>query len=117
MHHKYIHHLNTKKLNSRKKEFKHKIDLSKQRRLYYSKVVGLSVCSECGLPLIEDGCTALIVVKADREETEFVSNLTGSHFCNSCPVVDRNSIELKYKSNRKVQQMNEQYFADMKMMQ
>lgn len=67
--------------------FKNKIDLSIPRRRYYSEYCGLSYCPECGLPLTEDNCTVIISAKSDTDEGEFMSNLTGSHFCNSCPVV------------------------------
>jgi len=68
-------------------DFKNKFDLSIPRRRYYSEDCGLSFCPECGLPLIEDKCTVIIAAKSDTDEGEFISNLTGSHFCNSCPVI------------------------------
>jgi len=76
-------------------DFKHKFDLSIPRRWYYSEDSGLSSCPECGLPLIEDNCTVIIAAKSDTDEGEFMSNLNGSHFCNSCPVVvfDSDKIE------------------------
>jgi len=69
------------------KDFKHKFDLSIPRRRYYSEECGLISCPECGLPLIEDNCPIIIAAKSDTDEAEFLSNLTGSHFCNTCPVV------------------------------
>jgi len=68
-------------------DFKNKFDLSIRRRRYYSEDCGLSSCPECGLPLIEDSCTVIIAAKSDTDEGEFMSNMTGSHFCESCPVV------------------------------
>lgn len=68
-------------------DFKNIFDLSIPRRKYYSKDCGLSSCPECGEALIEDGCTVMIAAKSDTDEGEFISNLTGSHFCESCPVV------------------------------
>jgi len=68
-------------------DFKNKFDLSIRRRRYYSEDCGLNSCPECGLPLIEDGCTVIIAAKSDTDEGEFMSNMTGSHFCESCPVV------------------------------
>lgn len=55
----------------------------------------MTSCPECGLPLIEDICTVVIAAKSDTDEGEFLSNLTGSHFCESCPVVvfDSDKIE------------------------
>ena len=76
-------------------DFKNKFDLSIPRRRYYSEECGLVSCPECGLPLIEDSCTIIIAAKSDTDEGEFMSNMTGSHFCNSCPVVvfDSDKIE------------------------
>jgi len=76
-------------------DFKHKFDLSIPRRRYYSEDCGLTSCPECGLPLIKDNCTVIIAAKSDTDEGEFMSNLTGSHFCKSCPVVvfDSDKIE------------------------
>lgn len=68
-------------------DFKNKFELSVLRRSYYSHAVGLTSCPECGLPLIADDCTVLIAVKTKTDEGELMSNLSGSHFCNSCPVV------------------------------
>ncbi|MGM0651144.1 MAG: SEC-C metal-binding domain-containing protein [Bacteroidota bacterium] len=77
------------------KDFKHKFDLSVQRRRYFSEDCGLTFCPECGLPLVKDDCTVIITAKSDTDEGEFMSNMTGSHFCSSCPVVvfDSNKIE------------------------
>ena len=76
-------------------DFKNIFDLSVPRRRYYSEDCGLSSCPECGLLLIEDKCTVIIAAKSDTDEGEFMSNLTGSHFCNSCPVIvfDSDKIE------------------------
>lgn len=68
-------------------DFKNKFDLSTPRRRYYSEDCGLTSCPECGLPLIEDSCTVIIVAKSDTDEGELMSNMTGSHFCEFCPVV------------------------------
>jgi len=63
------------------------IDLSVRRRKYYSEDCGLTICPECHSSLIEDGCTILLAVKSDEDEGEIMTNLSGSHFCNNCPVV------------------------------
>ncbi len=89
-------------------DFKNKFDLSIPRRRYYSEDCGLTLCPECRKPLIEDGCTVVIAVKSDTDEGEFISNMTGSHFCESCPVVvfDSDKIEeaakLGIKSDKNV---------------
>lgn len=64
-----------------------KIDLSVPKRRYYSDECNLTVCPECGSSLTEESCTILLCVKSDTDEGEFMTNLTGSHFCNNCPVV------------------------------
>ena len=63
------------------------IDLSKPRRRYYSDECNLTICPECNSGLIEESCTILLCVKSDSDEGEFITNLSGSHFCNKCPVV------------------------------
>lgn len=68
-------------------DFENKFDLSIPRRKYYSEDFGLIFCPECGSALIEDRCTVSIWIKSDLDEGEFMSNLTGSHFCDTCPVV------------------------------
>lgn len=68
-------------------DFKTKFDLSKQRRRYFFDDCELTSCPECGLPLIEDSCTVVVAAKSDTDEGEFFSNMTGSHFCENCPVV------------------------------
>lgn len=76
-------------------DFKNKVDLSIPRRKYNSEDCGLISCPECGLPLIEDNCSVIIAAKSDTDEGEFMSNMSGSHFCKLCPVVvfDSDKIE------------------------
>jgi hypothetical protein len=80
-------------------DFKNKFDLSIPRRRYYSDYCGLTYCPECGLPLVENNCTVMIVAKSDTDEGEFMSNMGDSHFCSSCPVVvfDSDKIEQAVK--------------------
>jgi hypothetical protein len=66
---------------------KQKIDLSIRRRRYYSDEIETEICPECNSELIEEGCTIILAVKSDTDEGEFMTNLTGSHFCPNCPVV------------------------------
>lgn len=68
-------------------DFNNKFDLSIPRRKYYSEDSGSSNCPECRRALIEDMCTILITAKSDKDEGEFMSNMSGSRFCESCPVV------------------------------
>lgn len=68
-------------------DFKNKFDLSISRRKYFSKDCGLTNCPECNSKLTEDSCTVLIYSKSDTDEGNFLSNLTGSRFCNTCRVI------------------------------
>jgi hypothetical protein len=63
------------------------IDFSLARRRYYNDVCSLNICPECGSDLISERCTILLSVKSDSDEGEIMTNLSGSHFCNKCPVV------------------------------
>jgi hypothetical protein len=63
------------------------IDLSIPRRRYYSDECSLTTCPECGTYLVEENCTILISAKSDSDGGEFMTNLAGSHFCKTCPVV------------------------------
>ncbi len=55
----------------------------------------MTSCPECGLPLTLDNCTVFIAAKSDTYENEFMTNLTDSHFCKSCPVVVFNSDKIE----------------------
>lgn len=55
--------------------------------MYYSHEFSLEYCPECQRPLIAENCTILLIAGSDKEEGEFLTNLTGSHFCEQCPVV------------------------------
>ena len=68
-------------------DIKQNIDLSIRRRRYYSDECETAICPECNSELIEEGCTIILAVKSDTDEGEFMTNLTGSHFCPNCPVV------------------------------
>jgi len=61
--------------------------LSIRRRRYYSEEYDLTTCPECNSTLTAEGCTIILAVESDTDEGEFMTNLTGSHFCNNCPVV------------------------------
>ena len=76
-------------------DIKKKIDLSIRRRRFYSVERETMLCPECNSELIDDGCTILLAVKSDTDEGEFMTNLTGSHFCPNCPVVvfDKEKVE------------------------
>lgn len=77
------------------KDNKHNLDLSIQRRKYYSDKVGLTNCPECNAKLIDLGCPVLLVVKSGTKAGEFMTSLSGSHFCLKCPVVIFDTKKLK----------------------
>ena len=64
-----------------------KIDLSVPRRKYFSDKCNLTTCPECGSLLIVKGCPIILYVQSETDTAEFMTNLTGSHFCKTCPVV------------------------------
>lgn len=63
------------------------INLSEPKRRYYSDGCNMDICPECGSRLIEESCTILLSAKSDSDQAEFMTNLSGSHFCLKCPVV------------------------------
>ena len=71
------------------------IDLSRPKRKYLRDEQNLSICPECGSDLIDENCTVLLYAKSDTDEGEFMTNHTGSHLCNNCPVVvlDKTALE------------------------
>jgi hypothetical protein len=71
------------------------IDLSIPMRKYYSDECNLTICPECGSDLINGSSTILLSIKSDSDEGSFMTNLSGSHFCNKCPVVvfDKDKVE------------------------
>lgn len=77
------------------KDVEEKFDLSIPRRCYHSRDCRLTKCPECGLPLIPNECSVIIAAKSDSDEVEFMSNATGSHFCNACPVIVIDSDKLE----------------------
>jgi SEC-C motif len=72
-----------------------RIDLSKPRRRYYSDECNLTICPECGAGLIKEDCAILLSVRSDSDEGNFMTSLSGSHFCDKCPVVvfDNDKVE------------------------
>ncbi len=68
-------------------DIKQNIDVSIRRRRYYSEECNLTNCPECNSSLTEEGCTIILAVKSDTDEGKFMTSLSGSHFCNNCPVV------------------------------
>ncbi len=64
-----------------------KIDLSIPRRKYYRDAFNSKFCPECGSELIEENCTILLFAGTGSDMGEFMTNLSGSHFCNICQVV------------------------------
>ena len=69
------------------KDIERNIDLSICRREYYSNEYDLTTCPECKSTLAHKDCAIILVVKSDTDGCELITNLSGSHFCNNCPVV------------------------------
>ena len=71
------------------------IDLSIPKRMYFDDECSLGICPECASILIEEGCAILICVESNSDRGEFMTSLSGSNFCKSCPVVvfDRDVVE------------------------
>jgi hypothetical protein len=63
------------------------INISISRRKYYSDEYDLTSCPECGSGLIQKSFPILLYARSDSDEGEFITNLSGSHFCKKCPVV------------------------------
>ena len=42
---------------------------------------------ECGNNLVEQSCTIVLYAKSTTNEADFITNFTGSHFCENCPIV------------------------------
>lgn len=76
-----------KKTQDKKAERFSFLDLSIPRRRYFSDESSLTVCPECGSQMIKENCAILLCIKSNRDEGEFITNLSGSHFCLNCPVV------------------------------
>ncbi len=88
------------------------IDLSQAKRRYYREESGLHSCPECGSKLLKEDCTILLVVKSKSDEGEFMTNLSGSHFCNQCPVVVFDTDKLEQGAKIAVREENNlKYFV------
>ena len=57
------------------------------RRKYDSNKCSLTICPECSSPLVEEETTILLAAKSEKDEGTFITNLSGTHFCEKCPVV------------------------------
>ncbi len=79
-----------------KEDFKNKFDLSIRRRRYYFKEFGQANCPEWGMPRINHNYTVMLTAKSDIDEGEFMTNMTGSHFCQRYPVVVLDTVKLEF---------------------
>ncbi|MGK0389084.1 MAG: hypothetical protein ACI94Y_001820 [Maribacter sp.] len=57
------------------------------RRKYIKTIDEIANCPDCDELLAAEKSTAMLYGKSDIDEAEFMSNLSGSHFCHNCPVV------------------------------
>ncbi|MGB1242461.1 MAG: SEC-C metal-binding domain-containing protein [Chitinophagales bacterium] len=65
------------------------------RRKYHSNEYDLHICPECKAPTIKKGSTIMLAAKSDTDNAQFMTNLSGSHFCNGCPVVIFDSVKVE----------------------
>ena len=74
---------------------KQKFDLSIPRRMYLRVGAETRFCPECNSELQKDSCVIVLYVESNIDKGEFVTNVNGSRFCTSCPVVvfDREKVE------------------------
>ena len=47
----------------------------------------MTICPECGADLIKENSTVLLSAISDTDKGAFLTNLSGSHFCEKCPIV------------------------------
>lgn len=64
-----------------------KVDLSIRRRKYQTDELQVETCPECGAPLIINDVTIAVAVNNNGELEQFLTNVSGSSFCEKCPVV------------------------------
>lgn len=63
------------------------IDFSQPRRRYFSDDCGLDICPECGKQLSGADCSILVEARTDTDMRNFITSMSGAHFCEVCPVV------------------------------
>ncbi len=71
------------------------VDLSIERRQYYSKKWALKECPECHQPIEEKHCPVYVIVEHNKDFQRFMTSLCGAHFCDKCPVVVFDCLELE----------------------
>ncbi|MCO6479687.1 MAG: SEC-C domain-containing protein [Phaeodactylibacter sp.] len=72
------------------------IGITEPKRKYFSHEFSLEYCPECKGTLTEKACTILLAVRSARDKAEFLTNLSGSRFCERCPVVVFDSSKVEY---------------------
>ena len=72
-----------------------KIDITKPRRQYSSDDCSLDFCPECGSIMVAQNFPVILSVKSATDKAELITNLSGSHFCEKCPVVVFDSVKVE----------------------
>lgn len=62
-------------------------ELYTPRNKYIQTKDEISNCPDCDELLVAEKSTIMLYGKSDVDEGQFMSNLSGSHFCHNCPVV------------------------------
>jgi hypothetical protein len=70
-------------------------DLLIPRKKYIQTTEQIGNCPECNNLLSKEDSIILLYGKSDIDEGEFMTNISGSHFCPTCPTVvfEKESIE------------------------
>jgi len=57
------------------------------RKKYIQSKEEIANCPDCDEVLVAEKSTIMLYGKSDIDEGQFMSNLSGGHFCHNCPVV------------------------------
>ena len=62
-------------------------DLLIPRKKHIQSTGEISNCPDCNNKLSNEDCVVLLYGKSDIDEGEFMTNISGSYFCDNCPTV------------------------------
>ncbi len=71
------------------------------RRKYIEPIEKIGNCPDCDELLVAEKSMIVLYGKSDVDEGEFITNVSGSHFCPNCPVVvfEKETIERAVESS------------------
>lgn len=87
------------------------IDITKPRRRYSSDDCSLEFCPECGAKMVVQDFPMILSVKSSTDRAEIIANLSGSHFCEKCPVVVFDSVKVKQAAILGIKSNKDIYFS------